>query len=253
MYKTSFGMISKIPRKKHKGTTPNFAPMQHFRRFFGQSPAFTLIELLVVVTIIAILASIAVVNFRQALERSYLASNSANLRTLAIALQTYVVDYNKLPPADREAGPIESHTGFTATGNGPAGGGSWDAVPWLLHTRGYVSDPNIFFNPKYRKEYRGGTTIRGGHPRYHNFRYAYNAAASPSGGAGAGTTGTGGWLLRDLWIAADQGFYAGQAPAYPADYNYPWVDAAPEPFAEQVLTLGGNVLLVRGGTDVILR
>ncbi|MGF1573883.1 MAG: type II secretion system protein [Sumerlaeia bacterium] len=216
--------------------------------------AFTLIELLIVVTIIAILAAIAVVNFRQALERSYMASNSANLRTLATALQIYLTDYGKLPPADREAGPFESHVGFTAVGNGPAAGGSWDAVPWLLLTRGYVSDSKIFFNPKYLKEYRGGQTIRGGFPRYHNFRYAYNAAATSSGGAAGGTLGSGGpWLLRDLYLPADRGFYAASYPNYPADYTFPWSDAAPEAEAEQVLNLSSSVVLVRGGTNEIIR
>lgn len=237
---------------------PAFFALSPPRPARGNQPkhptAFTLIELLIVVTIIAILAAIAVANFRQALERSYMASNSANLRTLATALQMYLTDYGKLPPADREAGPFESHTGFTAVGNGPAAGGSWDGVPWLLHTRGYVSDTKTFFNPKYLKDFRAGQTIRGGYPRFHNFRYAYNAAAASSGGLAGGTLGVGGeWMLRDLYLSADRGFYASSAPNYPADFTFPWTDASPEPNAEQVLTLGGGVFLVRGGTNQVLR
>lgn len=62
--------------------------------------AFTLIELLVVVAIIAILAAIAVVNFLNAQVRSKVARVRADHRTIATALESYAVDYNKHPLND---------------------------------------------------------------------------------------------------------------------------------------------------------
>ena len=199
---------------------------RHFRetRDVGRS-AFTLIELLIVVAIIAILAAIAVPNFLQAQERAWKASDAANLHVIAVALQTYYVDYNNLPPADREAGPFMSHgMDYVAVGNGPAAGGSWDGLPWLLHERGYIRDSKVLFCPKYLRLYRTKQTMRGKHPRYHNFRYAYNSSALSSGGHEGGTGIMSGtvWMVRDLYLAPRSGWYGRYYPSYPADYRYPW-------------------------------
>ena len=59
--------------------------------------AFTLIELLIVVAIIAILAAIAVPNFLEAQVRSKIARVKNDQRTLATALESYTVDYNRPP------------------------------------------------------------------------------------------------------------------------------------------------------------
>src|SRR5262245_47682908 len=142
--------------------------------------AFTLIELLVVVAVIAILAAIAVYNMREAIERSLKSSDAANLHVIALALHAYTVDYNKLPPADGVAGPFSS-TRASDFGNGPAAGGSWDGIPWRLHELKYVTDWKTLFCPKYLRLYPGQTTIRGGYPRFHNFRYAYNKGSVPDG------------------------------------------------------------------------
>jgi len=61
--------------------------------------AFTLIELLIVVAVIAILAAIAVPNFLEAQTRSKVSRARADLRSLAVALQAYAVDWNAYPPA----------------------------------------------------------------------------------------------------------------------------------------------------------
>jgi prepilin-type N-terminal cleavage/methylation domain-containing protein len=215
---------------------------------------FTLIELLIVVAIIAVLAVIAVFNMAEATERAYRASNASNLRTIMTALQTYHVDYGRMPPGDREAGPFESHTeAFVAVGNGPAAGGSWDGLPWLLLTHGYLSNPEVMFNPRYRRQFQGGTTLRGSWPRYHNFRYAYNSSALSTGGnlGGAGNIDTGEvWLVRDLWLDPREGFYAASYPRYPADYRYPWKGTAPDSRGlEHVIFADGAVRLVEGGTN----
>ena len=59
--------------------------------------AFTLIELLIVVAIIAILAAIAVPNFLEAQIRSKIARAKSDLRTLALACETYRIDDSKYP------------------------------------------------------------------------------------------------------------------------------------------------------------
>ena len=57
--------------------------------------AFTLIELLIVVAIIAILAAIAVPNFLEAQVRSKVSRTKSDIRTMAVALECYAVDYNQ--------------------------------------------------------------------------------------------------------------------------------------------------------------
>lgn len=60
--------------------------------------AFTLIELLIVVAIIAILAAIAVPNFLEAQVRSKISRTKSDLRVLALAFESYAVDWNKPAP-----------------------------------------------------------------------------------------------------------------------------------------------------------
>jgi hypothetical protein len=187
-------------------------------------------------------------------ERALRAADAANLKTLGLALQTYLLDYNKLPPADQEAGGFESHTDAYAMSiqNGPAAGGSWDGVPWLLLRLKYVSNENDLFCPRYLRLYKGGKTLRGDWPRYHNFRYAYNTAALGSvfnvgRGSDPSAKGKGRvWLARDLYLAAKDGWWKSKAPNYPADYKYPW---GSDRDVEYVLYSDLSVQLVQGGTD----
>jgi prepilin-type N-terminal cleavage/methylation domain-containing protein len=58
---------------------------------------FTLIELLIVVSIIAILAAIAVPNFLEAQTRAKVSTAKADMRSLAIAVETYCLDNNSYP------------------------------------------------------------------------------------------------------------------------------------------------------------
>jgi len=60
--------------------------------------AFTLIELLIVVAIIAILAAIAVPNLLEAQVRAKVTRAKSDMRTVATALEAYVVDNNSYPP-----------------------------------------------------------------------------------------------------------------------------------------------------------
>jgi type II secretion system protein G len=67
--------------------------------------AFTLIELLIVVAIIAILAAIAVPNFLEAQTRAKASRVKNDMRTLATALESYAVDYNRYP-GDQDNNPF---------------------------------------------------------------------------------------------------------------------------------------------------
>ena len=58
---------------------------------------FTLIELLIVVAIIAILAAIAIPNFLAAQVRAKVSRASAEMRSLATAVESYYVDQNTYP------------------------------------------------------------------------------------------------------------------------------------------------------------
>ncbi len=60
--------------------------------------AFTLIELLIVVAIIGILAAIAVPNFLNAQVRAKIARVDSDLRTLAVAMDSYRIDRGAYPP-----------------------------------------------------------------------------------------------------------------------------------------------------------
>lgn len=71
---------------------------------------FTLIELLIVVAIIAILALIAVPNFLEAQTRAKISRNKADFRSLATAVEAYIVDWN-VPP--RYYGPIDHPQNLT--------------------------------------------------------------------------------------------------------------------------------------------
>ncbi len=64
---------------------------------------FTLIELLIVVAIIAILAAIAVPNFLEAQTRSRVSRVQNDLRTIALAMESYYVDNSSYPVSRRQS------------------------------------------------------------------------------------------------------------------------------------------------------
>ena len=70
--------------------------MQRFKS--ARLDGFTLIELLIVVALIAILAAIAVPNFLEAQTRAKVSRAKSDMRSVAIALESYRVDNNNYPP-----------------------------------------------------------------------------------------------------------------------------------------------------------
>jgi len=63
-----------------------------------RSNGFTLIELLVVVAIIGILVAIAVINYRNAIERSRQRRSMADMRGISTAMEAYASDFDRYPP-----------------------------------------------------------------------------------------------------------------------------------------------------------
>jgi len=92
---------------------------------------FTLIELLIVVAIIAILAAIAVPNFLEAQVRAKTSRVKADIRTLATAVESYMVDHGKPPVGDMQLWTSSAMTypftwdGAVVATNGEAASFKW--------------------------------------------------------------------------------------------------------------------------------
>lgn len=60
---------------------------------------FTLIELLVTVAIIGLLVAIAVVNYRNAIDRARQRRSMADMRGISTAMEAYAADFDRYPPS----------------------------------------------------------------------------------------------------------------------------------------------------------
>jgi type II secretion system protein G len=69
-------------------------------------PGFTLIEVLVVVAILGILAAIALVNYRNAIERARQRRSMGDMRGLSTAVEAYAGDFGRYPPASGFTLPV---------------------------------------------------------------------------------------------------------------------------------------------------
>lgn len=73
---------------------------------------FTLIELLIVVAIIAILAAIAIPNFLAAQIRAKVSRTKSDMRSTAVAIESYFVDNNDYPLVSHEKRMIQMNGGY---------------------------------------------------------------------------------------------------------------------------------------------
>lgn len=210
-----------------------------------QTSAFTLIELLIVVAIIAILAVMASVNFAEARRRADIAACASNLKTLATALASYRVDYNRFPPADGKAG-LEPSPSITDVGNGPAANGSWDGVPRMLISLHYLSGDAALFCPALRRRHPGRTQ---------NFRYAYNYAAADTFGSLGGANDlerplANYWIARCLWVPPALSFQPHANVKYPHGDEHANGQTTDHDCMENALTLDLAVNQTNGRRDI---
>jgi prepilin-type N-terminal cleavage/methylation domain-containing protein len=98
------------------------------------SGAFTLIELLVVITIIAVLASIALPAFTGVKERGDQTKDPSNAKQIALALRQFAIDNNVSYPSKPPAIDYAAATGTPSNSN--------DAFWWLFPN--YLQSESIF-------------------------------------------------------------------------------------------------------------
>jgi prepilin-type N-terminal cleavage/methylation domain-containing protein len=101
--------------------------------------AFTLIELLVVITIIAILASVALPAFIGVQERAQQTKDLSNSKQIALALKQFATDNNGAFPSRAPA--ADYNTATDLTGSNKANDAFW----WLFPT--YLTSEDIFVVP----------------------------------------------------------------------------------------------------------
>ena len=104
--------------------------------------AFTLIELLIVITIIAVLASIALPAFSGIKERGDQTKDLSNGKQIALALRQFAVDHNAQYPNFAPAASYDVASGALTTSN--------DAFWWLFPDGaepGYLQSEQIFAVP----------------------------------------------------------------------------------------------------------
>ena len=187
-----------------------------------------------VVVVIGILAGVAVPRMLEARDRAEVAQCAGNLRTLHVALGLYRVDYGRYPLADGEAGDVPS-PGRTVVGKGPAANGSWDGVPLVLNTLGYIENTEVFFCPTMKR-------LVGERKKY--FRYAYNAAASDAGGYAGGSNN----IERDegkIWLA--RCVYLRPIETFTPNARYPFPHKGRK--LENILYTDGRVVLQEPNGD----
>lgn len=110
---------------------------------------FTLVELLVVISILGILASIALVSFRSAQMRGRDAQRKSDLKQISSSLELYYSDYGKYPAASSDGlGLIVGCPSTTDTACAWGSGQFWDEK--TIYFRTVPKDPVTGQNYYYR-------------------------------------------------------------------------------------------------------
>jgi prepilin-type N-terminal cleavage/methylation domain-containing protein len=104
--------------------------------FQKSSSAFTLIELLIVITIIAVLASIALPAYTGVKERGDQTKDLSNAKQISLALRQFAIDNNGAYPSKAPSADYSTGTALATGGN------SNDAFWWLFPN--YLQSEQIF-------------------------------------------------------------------------------------------------------------
>lgn len=142
-----------------------------------RNKAFTLIELLIVVAIIAILAAIAVPNFLEAQTRSKVARVKSDFRSMATAIESYVVDHNREPIGIQESAettlPYQWNSG-TSREN------------WMGRIFSQITTPVAYMTSVPKEVFRGkewvdwSGVVKWSNPYYDYQSFGYGSRGGPS-------------------------------------------------------------------------
>ncbi len=151
--------------------------------------AFTLIELLIVVAIIAILAAIAIPNFLEAQVRAKVSRAKTDMRSLAVAMESYRVDGNHYPPFKVRRDLFDDGVPSTSLylGNSvfnPTHAGVSSRHVWLTTPVAYIS--SVFPEAFAVREVSAAQGLVGDRPEWYDAYDIVTAESfSPSGDFGA--------------------------------------------------------------------
>lgn len=119
--------------------------MMACHRSTRREQGFTLIELLMTVAIIGILSAIAMVNFRNSLDRGRQVQTMTAMRNVSTALEGYQTDYSRLPTSGISATELnDALKGRLFTNPGTKDG-------WL-HDLAYTSGPKSYTVRSYGRD-----------------------------------------------------------------------------------------------------
>jgi prepilin-type N-terminal cleavage/methylation domain-containing protein len=108
------------------------------------SAGFTLIELLVVITIIAVLAGIALPAYNGVQERANQTKDLSNAKQIALALRQFAMDNNGAYPAKA---PATDYAAAAATAPGTSNDALWWLFPTYLQTEAIFAIPGSAYTP----------------------------------------------------------------------------------------------------------